>query len=47
MKYYVNEQLLGEVQDSRFTTGTIGFIAGSIDEGGVQIAFDNLRISKP
>jgi hypothetical protein len=47
MKYYINNQLLGEVQDSRFTTGTIGFIAGTVDEGGVQIAFDNLRISEP
>jgi hypothetical protein len=47
MKYYVNDQLLGEVQDARFTTGTIGFFAGTVDEGNVQIAFDNLRISEP
>jgi len=47
MKYYVNDQLLGEVQDSRFTTGTLGFFAGSVEEGGVQIAFDNLRVSEP
>ena len=47
MKYYVNDQLLGEVQDSRFGTGTVGFFAGTVDEGNVQIAFDNLRISEP
>lgn len=47
MKYYVNDQLLGEVQDSRFTTGTIGFFVGTIDEGNVQVAFDNFRISEP
>ncbi len=47
MKYYVNDQLLGEVQDSRFATGTLGFFAGTIDEGDVQIAFDNLRVSEP
>jgi hypothetical protein len=47
MEYYVNDQLLGTAQDSRLTAGTIGFFAGSIDEGGVQIAFDNLKITNP
>jgi hypothetical protein len=47
MKYYINDKLLGEVQDTRLTTGTIGFLVGTIDEGGVQIAFDNLRLSEP
>jgi hypothetical protein len=47
MKYYVNDQLLGEVEDSRFATGTLGFFAGTIDDGNVQIAFDNLRILEP
>jgi hypothetical protein len=47
MKYYVNDQLLGEVQDSRFSTGTIGFFAGTLEEGGVQVSFDNLKILQP
>ncbi len=47
MKYYINDQMLGEVQDGRFTTGTVGFFTGTIDEGNVQIAFDNLKISEP
>ena len=47
MKYYVNNQLLGEVQDNRFATGTLGFFVGTIDEGNVKVAFDNLRVSKP
>jgi len=47
MKYYVNDQLLGEVQDTRFTTGTVGFFAGTLKEGGVQVSFDNLKISQP
>jgi hypothetical protein len=47
MKFYVNDQLLGEVQDSRFTTGTVGFLVGTIDEGNVTVSFDNLRISEP
>ena len=47
MKYYVNDELLGEVQDVRFTTGTVGFFAGTLEEGGVQVSFDNLKISQP
>jgi hypothetical protein len=47
MKYYVNDQILGEVQDARFGTGVVGFFAGSLDEGGVQVSFDNLVISQP
>jgi len=47
IQYYVNDQLLGEAQDARLTTGTIGFFAGSTEEGGVQVSFDNLKISKP
>ena len=47
MKYYVNDQLLGEVQDTRFSTGTLGFFAGTLKEGGVQVSFDNLKISQP
>ncbi len=47
IQYYVNDQLLGEAKDERLTTGTVGFFAGSTDEGGVQVSFDNLKISKP
>lgn len=47
IKYYVNDQLLGEVQDARFSAGTIGFFAGTVDEGGLTVSFDNLKISKP
>jgi hypothetical protein len=47
IQYYVNDQFLGETQDDRLTNGTIGFFAGSYDEGGVQVSFDNLKISQP
>ena len=47
MKYYVNDQFLGEVQDARFSTGIVGFFAGTLEEGGVQVSFDNLMISQP
>jgi hypothetical protein len=47
MKYYINDQLLGEVQDARFSAGTVGFFAGTLKEGNVQVSFDNLKISQP
>ncbi|MBV5336551.1 MAG: hypothetical protein J0653_00625, partial [Deltaproteobacteria bacterium] len=47
MKYYVNDQLLGEVQDARFSTGTLGFFVGTVDEGNLTVSFDNLRVSEP
>jgi hypothetical protein len=46
-KYYVNDQLLGEVQDARLGTGSVGFFAGTLKESGVQVSFDNLKISQP
>ncbi len=45
--YYVNDELLGETQNTRFSTGTVGFFAGALDEGNVQVSFDNLKISEP
>jgi len=47
IQYYVNDQLLGETQDNKLSTGTLGFFVGTLDEGNVQISFDNLKISKP
>lgn len=47
IQYYVNDQFLGEAQDERLTTGTFGFFVGSYDEGGVQVSFDNLKVSQP
>jgi hypothetical protein len=47
IEYYVNDQLLGEAQDFRLMSGTVGFFVGSIEEGGVRVSFDNLKISKP
>jgi hypothetical protein len=47
ISYYVNDQLLGEIQDSRLSKGVVGFFAGSLDVGDVKIAYDNLRITQP
>jgi len=40
----VNGQVLETVQDSTFSSGDIGMYAGSIDDPGTKIAFDNLAI---
>ena len=47
IEYYVNDQLLGQAQDTRLTKGTVGFFAGSTEVSGVQVSFDNLKISNP
>lgn len=41
---YVNNTLLGEVADDTFSAGKIALAAGTFEEAGVEIAFDNLRL---
>jgi len=43
----VNDVLLAEVEDHSFTSGQIGLIAGSYDVAGVQVLFDNLKVTQP
>ncbi len=40
----VNDEVLDEVEDDTFAVGTVGLAAAAFDEGGVEIAFDNLSI---
>ena len=47
IKFYVNGEMLGEVENSSLSKGTVGFFAGALDEGNVQVSFDNLVISEP
>ncbi|HLF26593.1 MAG TPA: tetratricopeptide repeat protein [Anaerolineae bacterium] len=44
---YVNEQLLAETQDTEFTSGDIGLLAGTFEEVGVDVQFDNLVVRQP
>ena len=44
---YVNGQQVAVVNDSTFTTGDAGLLAGAFDEGGVDISFDNFMVIKP
>jgi hypothetical protein len=45
--FYINDQLVGEASDTAFRSGGIGLDAGSFQEGGVEIGFDNVVISEP
>jgi len=43
----INDQLLGEYDDTDFTAGDVGLVAGSFSEAGVDIHFDNFVVTKP
>jgi len=46
MSFLVNSRLVAEVEDSTWTSGDIGLVAGTFDEAGVVVHFDNLRVWK-
>jgi hypothetical protein len=43
----VNATLVGEFDDTELARGDVGVIAGTFDEGGVHIAFDNVIVRSP
>jgi hypothetical protein len=44
---YVNGEKLAEAKDSDFTSGDVGLMAGTFDQVGVDIRFDNFVVSRP
>ena len=44
---YVNGELLASVQDGSFAAGDVGLIAGTFDEPGVDIRFDDFVVHEP
>jgi len=44
---YVNGELMAEYEDSQFSSGDVGLIAGSFDVPGTEIHFDNFVVLKP
>jgi S1-C subfamily serine protease len=44
---WINGEFVAEVFDGTFSEGEMALMAGSFDEAGVVIAFDNLQISQP
>ena len=47
LSFAVNGKLLGEINDSSIRAGDYGFFAGTFDQGGNIISFDNLSVSQP
>jgi hypothetical protein len=44
---YVNDQLVASAEDSDFTGGDVGVIAGSFSQPGADVYFDNFTVFKP
>ena len=44
---YVNDVLVGSAVDDEFTTGDVGILAGTFDEPGADVYFDNFVVYKP
>jgi tetratricopeptide (TPR) repeat protein len=44
---YANDQLLVEARDADFISGDIGLLAGTFEEPGVDVLFDNLILRQP
>lgn len=47
IELYVNDQFLDEVQDSRLSSGEIGFFGYAPEEGASHYSFDNVKVTKP
>jgi hypothetical protein len=47
LTFYVNGQLVTNVFDSDYSTGDVGFLAGTFNEPGVDVIFDNFVVVKP
>lgn len=44
---YVNDLVLATVQDSSYQAGDVGLIAGTFDQPGTDVLFDNFIVRKP
>lgn len=47
LRLFVNDQLVADVQDGAHAAGDIGLIAGTFDEPGTDVLFDNLVVREP
>lgn len=45
--FYVNGELVGSALDPDFSRGDVGLLAGSFEQGGVEVLFDNFVVYKP
>lgn len=47
LTFYVNGFKIAEVHDSTLTRGDVGLLAGTFDQPGVDVIFDNFVVIKP
>ncbi len=47
LTFYINGTQIASVQDTTFTTGDVGLMAGTFDTAGTDILFDNFVVRKP
>ena len=47
LTFFVNKDKVGEVLDTDYRTGRVGLMAGSFDNPGVAVLFDNFIVSSP
>jgi hypothetical protein len=47
LSFYVNDQLLQQVNDASYAAGQIALDAGTFGRGGLEVAFDNVVVRKP
>jgi hypothetical protein len=46
-EFYINDELVGEADDERLSSGDVGFFVLSSDQNGLDVAFDNLKVTAP
>ena len=47
LTFFVNDNLVAQVQDAELTEGDIGLLVGTFSEPGVDVIFDNLLVTQP
>jgi len=47
LTFYVNGRQVAQVNDSDFSSGDVGILAGTFDQPGVDVTFDNFVVVKP
>jgi hypothetical protein len=47
LTFYINGRQVAQVQDGDFSKGDVGILAGTFDEAGVDVLFDNFVVLKP
>lgn len=47
LRFYVNDSPVALVDDEDFTDGDVGLLAGTFDEGELDVLFDNFKVLQP